>query len=115
MPSLSGVLVRGLSYCAIGAVFVPGVAAAQGPATGPAPGAPGIVEQALAADQSGVGTSTTRTSKVWGPVQKEGGLGELCSPTIDAPSARALFLDMAVGCQHPLRTKARALETTPVN
>src|SRR3954451_4423226 len=90
MPSLSGVLVRGLSCCAVAAVFVPGVAAAQGPATGPAPGAPGIVEQALPADKSGFGTSTARTSKVWFTVQKEGGLGELFSPTIDAPSARAL-------------------------
>jgi glucoamylase len=90
MPSLSHVLVAGVASCAMAAGAVPAVAGAQAPATGAAPGAPGAVEQALPADKSGFGTSTTRTSKVWFTVQKEGGLGELFAPTIDAPSARAL-------------------------
>jgi len=77
-----------LATFAVVAAVVPGVAGAQ--ATGPAPGAPGIVEQALPADKSGFGASTTPASKVWFTVQKEGGLGELFAPTIDAPSARAL-------------------------
>jgi glucoamylase len=58
--------------------------------TGPAPGAPGVDEQYLPADKSGFGTAMSTASKVWFTVQKEGGLGEIFAPSIDAPSARAL-------------------------
>ncbi|MEV4347593.1 glycoside hydrolase family 15 protein [Actinoplanes sp. NPDC049596] len=55
-----------------------------------APGAPGIDEQYLPADKSGLLTSRTTESRVWATVQKEGGLGEIFYPTIGGPSARAL-------------------------
>jgi glucoamylase len=112
MPSLSGVLVRGLSWCAMGGACVPAVAAAQSPTTGPAPGAPGIVEQALSADKSGFGTSTARMSKVWFTVQKEGGLGEFFFPTIDAPSARGLEFVVADRRGHAVRASDADRVTT---
>jgi glucoamylase len=55
-----------------------------------APGAPGLDEQYLPADKSGLVTSHTTSSHVWATVQKEGGLGEIFYPTIGGPSARAL-------------------------
>jgi glucoamylase len=60
------------------------------PATGAAPGAPGIDQQYLPADKSGLLTSRTRQSRVWATVQREGGLGEIFYPTIGGPSARSL-------------------------
>ncbi|WP_306208131.1 glycoside hydrolase family 15 protein [Actinoplanes sp. RD1] len=66
-----------------------GVPAAGAP-SGAAPGAPGVDEQYLPADKSGIGTSHTLASKVWFTVQKEGGLGEIYFPTADSPSARTL-------------------------
>src|SRR3954469_9480597 len=71
------VLVVGAVTGAMGALCAPGVAAAQDPGSGAAPGAPGAVEQALPADKSGFGTATTLGSKVWFTVQREGGLGEI--------------------------------------
>jgi glucoamylase len=113
MSSLSRVFVTALSGWAMGVAVVPAVAGAQAPATGPAPGAPGAVEQALAADKSGFGTSTTGAGKVWFTVQKEGGLGEIFWPAIDAPSARALELVVADGRGHALRASdADRVQTT---
>ena len=40
------------------------------PATGPAPGAPGVDQQYLPADKSGLLTSRTRESRVWATVQR---------------------------------------------
>jgi glucoamylase len=60
------------------------------PVTGAAPGAPGIDQQYLPADKSGLLTSRTRESRVWATVQREGGLGEIFYPTIGGPSARSL-------------------------
>ncbi|MCU7727014.1 glycoside hydrolase family 15 protein [Actinoplanes sp. KI2] len=55
-----------------------------------APGAPGVDQQYLPADKAGLVTSHSATSRVWATVQRDGGLGEIFYPTIDAPSARAL-------------------------
>src|SRR5919107_1118557 len=63
---------------------------AAAPVTGAAPGAPGIDQQYLPADKSGLLTSRTRQSRVWATVQREGGLGEIFYPTIGGPSARSL-------------------------
>jgi glucoamylase len=60
------------------------------PVTGAAPGAPGVDQQYLPADKSGLLTSHTRESRVWATVQREGGLGEIFYPTIGGPSARSL-------------------------
>ena len=60
------------------------------PATGPAPGAPGIDQQYLPADKSGFVTSATTGSTVWVTVQRAGGLGEIFYPDLGTPSARAL-------------------------
>ncbi|GAB7046777.1 glycoside hydrolase family 15 protein [Catenuloplanes indicus] len=57
---------------------------------GPAPGAPGVDQQYLPADKSGLLTSRTPQSLVWATVQREGGLGEIFYPTIGGPSARSL-------------------------
>ncbi|GAB7044046.1 glycoside hydrolase family 15 protein [Catenuloplanes niger JCM 9533] len=56
----------------------------------PAPGAPGVDQQYLPADKSGLLTSRTPQSLVWATVQREGGLGEIFYPTIGGPSARSL-------------------------
>ncbi|WP_305785405.1 glycoside hydrolase family 15 protein [Symbioplanes lichenis] len=74
-----------------------------------APGAPGVDEQYLPADKSGIGTSHTLASKVWFTVQKEGGLGEIYFPTADAPSARTLDFVVSDG-----RTAARAATAADV-
>jgi glucoamylase len=76
---------------------------------GPAPGAPGVDEQYLPADKSGLITSHTTTSKVWATVQREGGLGEIFYPTIGGPSARALRF--VVADRHGHATVARAAKT----
>ncbi|MDR7276909.1 glycoside hydrolase family 15 protein [Catenuloplanes atrovinosus] len=68
-------------------LMVATIGVAPGPA---APGAPGVDEQYLPADKSGLVTSRTRESPVWATVQREGGLGEIFYPTIGGPSARAL-------------------------
>jgi glucoamylase len=60
------------------------------PATGAAPGSPGVDQQYLPADKSGLLTSRSRESRVWATVQREGGLGEIFYPTIGGPSARSL-------------------------
>src|SRR3954454_21823371 len=99
---LGRVMVTGAVGCAV-AALCPAVATAQAPVTGAAPGAPGAVEQALPADKSGFGTSTTRASRVWFTVQKEGGLGEIFAPTVDAPSARALQFVVADRHGHAVR------------
>ncbi|XVU22413.1 glycoside hydrolase family 15 protein [Actinoplanes sp. CA-054009] len=70
-----------------------------------APGAPGVDEQYLPADKSGLLTSRTSASRVWATVQKEGGLGEIFYPTIGGPSARALSFAVADG--HRLLTPSR--------
>src|SRR3954454_7087452 len=105
MSSLSRVLATVVATWAVAAAVIPAVADAEAPANGAAPGAPGAVEQALPADKSGFGTSTTRASKVWFTVQKEGGLGELFAPTIDAPSARALDFVVADQRGHAVRVR----------
>jgi glucoamylase len=64
----------------------------------PAPGAPGVDQQYLPADKSGLVTSRTAASTVWATVQKEGGLGEIFYPTIDSTSARAL--EFVIGDRH---------------
>ncbi|MFI5842985.1 glycoside hydrolase family 15 protein [Catenuloplanes sp. NPDC051500] len=75
------------------------------PGVGVAPGAPGVDEQYLPADKSGLLTSRTRESLVWATVQREGGLGEIFYPTIDGPSARSLTF--AVTARGGLSTAAR--------
>lgn len=62
-----------------------------------APGAPGVDEQYLPADKSGLLTSRTQESRVWATVQREGGLGEIFYPTIGGPSARALSFVVSDG------------------
>jgi glucoamylase len=87
--------------------------AATGAAPGAAPGAPGVDEQYLPADKSGFGTARTTSSKVWFTVQKEGGLGEIYYPTIDAPAARTLQFVVADGRGHAVRAHdAAAVRTT---
>jgi glucoamylase len=77
----------------------PAAAGASAPA-GEAPGAPGVDQQYLPADKSGLVTSHTTRSPVWATVQKEGGLGEIFYPSIDANSARALQFVVADGHGH---------------
>jgi glucoamylase len=90
----------------------PAGAVTQAPATGAAPGAPGADEQYLPADKSGFGTSRTRVSKVWFTVQKEGGLGEIYYPTVDAPAARTLQFVVADGRGHAVRANDAAVVRT---
>jgi glucoamylase len=103
-----------LSAAVVGGVALPATpaaargAAAQTPATGAAPGAPGADEQYLPADKSGFGTARSTASKVWFTVQKEGGLGEIYYPTIDAPAARTLQFVVADGHGHAVRASAAA-------
>ena len=87
---------------------LPAGAVARAPATGAAPGAPGVDEQYLPADKSGFGTARTTASKVWFTVQKEGGLGEIYYPTIDAPAARTLQFVVADGRGHAVRVNDAA-------
>ena len=87
---------------------LPAAATTRAPATGAAPGAPGVDEQYLPADKSGFGTARTTASKVWFTVQKEGGLGEVYYPTVDAPAARALQFVVADGHGHAVRAEAAA-------
>jgi glucoamylase len=97
--SLAGVLVTGVLIAPVSAPAT----AAQAQTDGAAPGAPGIDEQYLPADKSGVGTAMTTASKVWFTVQKEGGLGEIFSPSVDAPSARTLQFVVADRDGHAVR------------
>jgi glucoamylase len=99
--------IRKLAIAATGAALVLGpIAPAQaGPATGPAPGAPGADEQFLPADKSGFGTATALASKVWLTVQKEGGLGEIFYPDLSSPGARALEFVVADGRGHAVRAR----------
>ena len=90
---------------------VPPVAVAEA-AAGEAPGAPGVDEQYLPADKSGVGTSRTRASTVWFTVQKEGGLGEIFYPRIDSPSARTLDFVVADRRGHAVRANEAAAVRT---
>src|SRR5215212_5378979 len=87
---------------------LPAAATTRAPATGAAPGAPGVDEQYLPADKSGFGTARTAASKVWFTVQKEGGLGEIYFPTIDAPAARALQFVVSDGHGHGVRAESAA-------
>ncbi|MGW4944990.1 glycoside hydrolase family 15 protein [Actinoplanes sp. NPDC004185] len=81
------------------------------PATGAAPGAPGVDQQYLPADKSGLLTSRTRESKVWATVQREGGLGEIFYPTIGGPSARSLtFVVTARGGPAPAAVRTEQLD-----
>jgi glucoamylase len=97
-----------VSTTATAAAAPPAAAATGAPATGAAPGAPGVDEQYLPADKSGFGTARTTASKVWFTVQKEGGLGEIYYPTIDAPAARALQFVVSDGHGHAVRAEAAA-------
>jgi len=81
----------------------PSVAVAAPPAGGPAPGAPGVDEQYLPADKSGLGTAMSTSSTVWFTVQKSGGLGEIFYPDIGSPSARALSFVVADRDGHAAR------------
>ena len=103
-------LVATAVVAAVAAPAAPAVAAsagAQAAATGAAPGAPGVDEQYLPADKSGFGTATTRASKVWFTVQKEGGLGEIYYPTVGRPAARALQFVVADGTGTPFAPRRR--------
>src|SRR4051812_130166 len=97
-----------VSTTATAAAAPPAAAATGAPATGAAPGAPGVDEQYLPADKSGFGTARTTASKVWFTVQKESGLGEIYYPTIDAPAARALQFVVSDGHGHAVRAEAAA-------
>jgi glucoamylase len=71
-----------------------------------------VDEQYLPADKSGFGTARTAASKVWFTVQKEGGLGEIYYPTIDAPAARTLQFVVADGRGHAVRANDAARVST---
>jgi glucoamylase len=109
-----GYLTALLSTAVVAAVAAPGTpalaagAGRQAAVTGAAPGAPGVDEQYLPADKSGFGTATTTASKVWFTVQKEGGLGEIYYPTIDAPAARTLQFVVTDGHGHAVRAEKAA-------
>jgi glucoamylase len=93
-----------------------GPAVAGGPAaTGPAPGAPGVDEQYLPADKSGVGTSATTDSKVWLTVQRAGGLGEVYYPDLGTPGARALQFAVSDGRRAVLAADAARVRTELVD
>ena len=88
-------------------------AAGQAPATGAAPGGPGLVENFLPADKSGIATSTGVASTVWLTVQREGGLGEIYYPDLSTPSARALQFVVADRHGHAVRVQdAARVDTT---
>src|SRR4051794_38324281 len=106
MPSLPRLLTAGVLACLLAAgLGSPALAGgpADEPAAGAAPGAPGVDEQFLPADKSGVGTSASTTSKVWLTVQRAGGLGELYYPDIGTPAARALQFVIADRDGHAVR------------
>ncbi|GAA3343020.1 glycoside hydrolase family 15 protein [Amorphoplanes nipponensis] len=104
LPALPLLLVATLAVA-------PGAGATAAPATGSAPGAPGVDQQYLPADKSGLLTSRTRQSRVWATVQREGGLGEIFYPTIGGPSARALsFVVTAHGGVVPARVRTEQLD-----
>jgi glucoamylase len=90
-----------------GTVAAPG-AVDPAPATGPAPGAPGAATAFLPATKSGFGTAYNRTSKVWFTVQKQGGLGEIFSPDVSSPAARALQFVVADRNGHAVRASTAA-------
>src|SRR3954454_22273419 len=118
-------LSRSLVTVVVGALMISGGAApalAAGasssgpPAGGTAPGAPGVDEQYLPATKSGVGTSTTRASRVWLTVQRTGGLGEVFYPTADAPAARTTQFVVADGHGGAVRAENAAdVRTTLVD
>src|SRR5690348_1486212 len=64
------------------AAHAAGNAAGNAAGTGAAPGAPGLAENFLPADKSGLATSTSVASTVWLTVQREGGLGEIYYPDL---------------------------------
>ncbi len=100
-------LFRKIAVVATGAALALGpiMPAQAGPATGPAPGAPGAEEQFQPADKSGFATATAPASKTWLTVQKEGGLGEIYYPDLSSPSARALEFVVADGRGHAVRAR----------
>lgn len=105
---MAGVL-HVLVAAALGMVPVTPVVASSG--GGPAPGAPGVDQQYLPADKSGLLTSRSRESPVWATVQREGGLGEVFYPTIGGPSVRALrFVVTARGAVAPARVSTEQLD-----
>ncbi|WP_436520602.1 glycoside hydrolase family 15 protein [Actinoplanes sp. HUAS TT8] len=57
---------------------------------GSAPGAPGVDQQYLPADKTGLITAAGTASRIWATVQRTGGLGEIFYPDLGTPSARAL-------------------------
>jgi glucoamylase len=73
-----------------------------------APGAPGIDQQYLPADKSGLLTARSGAGRVWATVQRSGGLGEIFYPTIDAPAARSLTFVVADGHGHAWPATATA-------
>jgi len=86
-------------------------ASAADPAS--APGGPGLAENFLPADKSGVGTSTSMDSTVWLTVQREGGLGEIYYPDLGTPSARTLQFVVADRRGRAVRAQdAARVETT---
>src|SRR5689334_9807249 len=112
---------RSLIACLTGTLLVlaPATAAhAAGNAagTGAAPGAPGLAENFLPADKSGLATSTSVASTVWLTVQREGGLGEIYYPDLGTPSARSLQFVVADRHGHavPAQDAAR-VDTTLVD
>ncbi|WP_433065155.1 glycoside hydrolase family 15 protein [Dactylosporangium sp. CS-033363] len=81
-------------------------------AAGGAPGGPGVPEQFLPADKSGLGTARAATSPVWFTVQREGGLGEIYYPDLGTPSARALQFAVADRHGHATRAQDAIVETS---
>jgi glucoamylase len=92
--------------------FVAAVLGLTPAAAVPAPGAPGVDQQYLPADKSGLITSRTTGSKVWATVQKEGGLGEIFYPSIGSPAARALEFVVADRPGHAVRAATARVRTT---
>jgi glucoamylase len=109
MRSFPRVLVAALTASTI--VLTTGGRALAGP-DGAAPGAPGITENFLPADKSGIETSTTTASTVWLTVQKEGGLGEIYYPDLSTPSGRTLQFVVADPQRHSVRANEAATVRT---
>ena len=81
-----------------------GGAGGHGPATGPAPGAPGVDEQYLPADKSGFGTvDDDRQQGVVDRAEGAAGSARSTTRTSARPSARALEFVVADGRGHAVR------------
>src|SRR4051812_31940129 len=100
---------RPLVACLVSTLLVVAPATpAHAAATGAAPGGPGVAENFLPADKSGLATSTSTASNVWLTVQREGGLGEIYYPDLGTPSARTLQFVVADRHGHAVRAQDAA-------